>query len=201
MAEATRLIAPAAVPSGNARFWLVEGPEDEVVELVLTVARLGDADLRRWWRTQGLSHTGKLVLSRSFPRTWMTATLDLSLRSAGRHHDERLGRSSAVHLLSDRLPYRRWALSWLAERKLAAADAVLHRLEKLEISTAEAAIAARTGPQPSPTGERLGAGLRLGALTTADLHDAQSSWSAGRRLAAAYCGQDAELAIPYFDQT
>lgn len=169
-----------------------------MAELVLTIARLGDADLRRWWRTQGLSRTGELVLSRSFPRTWMTAALDLSLRSAARHHDDRLGRSSAIHLLSDRLPYRRWALSWLAERKLTTADAALQRLEELDVASAEATITVRAGLQP-PAGERLGAGLRLGALTIADL-DAHGSWSVGRRLAAAYCGQGVELAIPYFDQ-
>lgn len=92
-----------------------------VVRLVLGVARLGEADLRGWWNCHGLDRVGSYVLSRSLPRTWRSAALELDVLSARRRHEDALsGRASALHLFSDELPFRRWASAWLAEQKTAA---------------------------------------------------------------------------------
>src|SRR5680860_350034 len=89
----------------------------DIVRLVLGVARLGENDLRGWWRGHALDDTGQYVLSSMFRRTWRPAALQLDISVAARMHDELLGRSTALHLFSDLLPCRRWATGWLAEQK------------------------------------------------------------------------------------
>src|SRR3954470_16066145 len=89
----------------------------DIVRLVLGVARLGENDLRGWWQGHALDRTGQYVLSNMFRRTWRPAALQLDISAAARMHDELLGRSTALHLFSDLLPFRRWAAGWLAEQK------------------------------------------------------------------------------------
>src|SRR6185295_13212969 len=89
----------------------------DTVRLVLGVARLGENDLRGWWQGHALDRTGQYVLSTMFRRTWRPAALQLDVSAATRMHDELLGRSTALHLFSDLLPFRRWATGWLAEQK------------------------------------------------------------------------------------
>src|SRR3954468_14959375 len=89
----------------------------DTVRLALGVSRLGEKDLRGWWQGHALDRTGQYVLSSMFRRTWRPAALELDIAAATRHHSELLGRASAVHLFSDRLPFRRWASAWLAEQK------------------------------------------------------------------------------------
>src|SRR5690348_10006804 len=101
-----------------------------VIRLVLGVARLGEKDLRGWWQGHALDRTGQYVLSSMFRRTWRPAALELDVAAATRLHNELLGRSTALHLFSDGLPFRRWTTAWLAEQKTAAeSDALLVELE------------------------------------------------------------------------
>jgi hypothetical protein len=69
--------------------------------LVLGVARLGEKDLRGWWKGHAIDRTGQYVLSSMFRRTWKPAALELDVAAASRMHLELLGRSSALHLFSD----------------------------------------------------------------------------------------------------
>lgn len=160
----------------------------ELAVSVLQIARLGQRDLEAWWSCHGLDRTGELVLSRSFPRTWRTAAMELSLRSAARLHDDRL--VNKVHLFSDRLPFRRWASSWLAEH---APDAALQELTLDEARR-------RYGSAGGAEGEAIQVGLRLGHLTADELHDEPTAVAAGRLLVRAYLSQDRrDILLPYFD--
>ncbi|MCZ7537845.1 MAG: BrxE family protein [Acidimicrobiia bacterium] len=83
---------------------------DETLRLVLAVARLGEVDLKGWWRSHGVDRSGSFVLRRAFPRSWAAAGLELDLLSATRRHADALSRrSTALHLFSDELPFRHWA--------------------------------------------------------------------------------------------
>jgi len=162
----------------------------ELAISVLQIARLGQKDREAWWACHGLDRTGELVLSRSFPRTWRTAAMELSIRSAARLHDDRL--VNKVHLFSDRIPFRRWASSWLAEH---APDAALQ-----EFTLADAR--RQYGSSVEPEGEAIQVGLRLGHLTTDELHDEPTAVAAGRLLVRAYLSQDEQnILLPYFDCT
>jgi hypothetical protein len=86
----------------------------DVIRLVLGVARLGEKDLRGWWKGHAIDRTGQYVLSSVFRRTWKPATLELDMAAASRMHRELLGRSTALHLFSDLLPFRRWAAAAMA---------------------------------------------------------------------------------------
>jgi hypothetical protein len=93
---------------------------EETTRLVLGVARLGEQDLTGWWGSHGLDRAGSYVLARSFRRTWRSAALELDIEAAARRHDDATaGRTTALHLFSDELPFRRWATAWLAEQKTA----------------------------------------------------------------------------------
>ena len=50
----------------------------DIVRSVLGVARLGENDLRGWWRGHALDRTGGYVLSGMFRRTWRPAALSTS---------------------------------------------------------------------------------------------------------------------------
>ncbi len=157
---------------------------------MLHIARLGQKDREGWWACHGLDRTGELVLSRSFPRTWRTAAMELSLRSAARLHEDRL--VNKVHLFSDRLPFRRWASSWLAEH---APDADLQELTLEEARR-------RYGSGYAPAGEAIQVGLRMGHLMTDELKDEPTAVAAGRLMVRAYLGQDQrDILLPYFDCT
>src|ERR1700674_898936 len=80
---------------------------DRSVALVLGVARLGETNLRAWWNCHGLDQAGEWVLKGNFPRSWRWVALELDLISAARRHQEVLPRSTALHLFSDGLPFRR----------------------------------------------------------------------------------------------
>jgi hypothetical protein len=171
-----------------------------VVRLVLGVARLGENDLRGWWRGHALDRTGQYVLSSTFRRTWRAAALELDVAAAARMHDELLGRSTALHLFSELVPFRRWAGAWLAEQKTPSEPADL--ITTLETWTEDSAISALRdwcGPVDPPGGEALGNGLLLGRLTSTDLDDPGVSLQSARLLSAAYLDQTGPLRPPYFD--
>jgi hypothetical protein len=171
-----------------------------IVRLVLGVARLGENDLRGWWQGHALNRTGQYVLSSTFPRTWRPAALERDIAAAARIHDELLGRSTALHLFSDHVPFRRWAGAWLAEQKTPTDSAdLLTTLETWSEDTAISALRDWTSPVDPPRGEALGNGLLLGRLTRTDLDDPGVSLQTARLLSAAYLAQTGPLRPPYFD--
>jgi hypothetical protein len=169
------------------------------VWLTLGVARLGENDLRGWWQGYALDRTGGYVLSAMFRRTWRLAALELDVAAASKMHDELLDRPTALHLYSDRLPFRRWASSWLAEQKTATElDPLVRTLEGWTAETAAECLRAWSGSEV-PRGESLGEGLLLGRMSAEELADPATVLRAARALAAAYIDQTETLRPPYFD--
>jgi hypothetical protein len=172
----------------------------DIVRLVLGVARLGENDLRGWWQGHALDRTGQYVLSNMFRRTWRPAALQLDISAAARMHDELLGRSTALHLFSELLPFRRWATGWLAEQKTT--DIAPDLLTDLETLTADQAVKTLhdfCGSIEPPRGETLGNGLLLGRLSSADLDDPAMLLQTARLLGVSYLDQTGALRPPYFD--
>ncbi|MFN0154666.1 MAG: BrxE family protein [Gaiella sp.] len=175
-------------------------PITDVIRLVLGVARLGENDLRGWWKGHAMDATGQYVLSGLFPRTWRAAGLELDVMAATRMHDEVLGRSSALHLFSSFLPFGRWATGWLAEQKTAPqVDPLLSTLEGWSKDDAAEGLRHWCGGVEPQTGEVLGDGLFLGRLTASEIGDNGTLHLAARRLATAYLQQTGSLHPPYFD--
>jgi hypothetical protein len=169
------------------------------VWLTLGVARLGENDLRGWWKGHALDRTGGYVLSRMFRRTWRSAALELDLAAASRVHDELLDRPTALHLFSGRFPFLRWASSWLAEQKTATdPDPLVQTLEGWTTETAVDCLRAWSGSNVA-LGESLGEGLLLGRMSAVELTDPATVLRAARVLAAGYIDQTRRLRPPYFD--
>lgn len=167
---------------------------------MLGIARLGENDLRGWWQGHALDRTGQYVLSNMFRRTWRPAALQLDLSAAARMHDELLGRSTALHLFSDFLPFRRWATGWLAEQKTA--EEVPDLVNALEGWTDDQAVKAlREWCRPAARlgGEDLGNGILLGRLSSEDLDNAEWLLEMAQSLCACYLEQTGTLRPPYFD--
>jgi hypothetical protein len=171
---------------------------DEVVRLVLGVARLGEASLRGWWQSHGLDQAGRYVLAGAFPRTWRCAALELAIASAKRRHEEMLPRATALHLFSDHLPFRRLTNAWLSEQKTAGDTERLDALAAWTTDVAEESLRDWTAAAAA-SGERVGSGLLLGRLTSEELQDPDLLLGVARQLAAGYADQSADFAAPYFD--
>jgi hypothetical protein len=172
----------------------------DVIRLVLGVARLGENDLRGWWNGHALDRTGQYVLSSMFQRTWRSAALQLDVSAAARMHDELLGRSTALHVFSDGLPFRRWATGWLGEQKTT--EGVADLLTTLETWSADEAMSTLrnwSGGIDAPKGESLGNGLLLGRISSADLEDHGVLLQTARLLCVSYFDQAGALRPPYFD--
>jgi hypothetical protein len=174
--------------------------EESVVKLLLAIARLGEADLFGWWRSRGLTQAGEYVLGSAFPRTWQWSALEGSVLSAARRHEEVLGRPTALHLFSGRLPAVRWAIGWLREQKVAGShDGFLSRIRAWTRETALRDMAGWAAIQP-PKGEVVAEGRRLGVVATQDLQAPDRCEELIRLLAAAYTDQPPEeFHYPYFD--
>jgi hypothetical protein len=172
---------------------------DDCVRLVLGVARLGEVDLYGWWSTHGLDRAGQYVLARAFRRTWRSAALQLDVESAARRHkDPTAGRRSALHLLSDELPFRRWTTSWLAEQKTAAEPSQLFdELAAWDPAIARERIADWAGSPPR--GEVVGDGLLLGALTPRETRDPDALYATARLLTSAYLAVEDQFRVPYLE--
>lgn len=171
--------------------------QDDVIDLVLGVARLGETSLRGWWQSHGLDQAGQYVLSGAFPRTWRWAALELAIASAKRRHEDALGRPSALHLFSDELPFRRLASAWLAEQKTGGDPSRVDELANWTTETAEESLREWAGA-PS-TSEVVGSGLLLGRLSADDIQDPETLISVAKRLAAGYVDQAEDFRAPYFD--
>jgi hypothetical protein len=171
-----------------------------VIRLVLGIARLGENDLWGWWNGHALDRTGQYVLSSMFRRTWRSGALQLDVSAATRMHDELLGRSTALHMFSDGLPFRRWATGWLGEQKTTEGDAdLLTTLETWSADQATSTLRSWSGGIDSPQGESLGNGLLLGRLSSADLEDHGVLLQTARLLCVSYLDQTGVLRPPYFD--
>lgn len=172
---------------------------DDAVKLVLAVARLGELDLTGWWGCHGLDRTGRYILSRSFRRTWRSAALELDVEAAARRHEVALGgRRTALHLFSDELPFRRWAGAWLAEQKTAEdPSTIFAEIADWDLTDARGSIEEWSGTPPKS--EVVGDGLRIGALTGAELDDAEELVPIGKLLAATYLTVEHVFRAPYFD--
>lgn len=172
----------------------------EVVRLVLGVSRIGENDLRGWWNGHALDRTGQYVLAGMFPRTWRPAALESDVAAARRMHEELLGRSTALHLFSDLLPFHRWTTGWLAEQKTASEpDPLLRTLEGWSPQESTDTLQAWCGLTSGKRGEQLGDGLLLGRLTNSEIVDVSTLKHTARLLTAAYVDQSGSLRPPYFD--
>lgn len=173
----------------------------DIVRLVLGVARLGENDLRGWWQGHALDRTGQYVLSSMFRRTWRPAALQLDVSAATRMHDELLGRSTALHLFSDLLPFRRWATGWLAEQKTSDdGHDLLAAFEAWgDIDQAVSTLRDWCDPIDPASGESLGNGLLLGRLSGTEVEDPVLLMQIARRLSASYLDQTGPIRPPYFD--
>ncbi|HVL81082.1 MAG TPA: BrxE family protein [Actinomycetota bacterium] len=174
-----------------------ENIEIEWAVLVLAVARLGEVGFQGWSGSHGLGQAGRYVLERALPRTWKAAGLELDLIAAARRHDEALPRPTALHLFSDRLPFRATASAWISERKTAPSK-LLDQIASWDLDSLAAEVMNRAG---SPLGgEMLGGARRLGQLSPADLEDREKLTSASTQMAASYLAGNG-FAPAYFDLT
>jgi len=139
-------------------------------------------------------------LSSMFRRTWRPAALQLDVSAAALMHDELLGRSTALHLFSDLLPFRRWADGWLAEQKTSEdGHDLLATFEGWDIDHAVSTLRDWCEPAATATGESVGSGHLLGRLTSGELDDPALLPEVARRLAGAYLDQTEAVRPPYFD--
>jgi hypothetical protein len=168
-------------------------------QLVVAVARLGEADLAGWWRSHGLDTVGEYLLPDLFPRTAVIAGAELAVLSAAKRHADALpDRDDVLHLFGEPLPAFAQAMAWLAELKTGGEQVFLDDLRQwTSCDMAREALANLTG-EPAP-GEQIGATLRLGRVSAEALADPTQAAATARSLAAAYVGQGDEVAIPYYD--
>ena len=69
---------------------------------------------------------GGFILGNTFPRTAPGRRGRTCASLGNARHRQVLERSSAVHLLSDHLAFRRWTAAWLAEQKTGPTDRFCH---------------------------------------------------------------------------
>ena len=163
------------------------------ITVLLALIRLGDADRLGWWRSHSVDETAEYVLGHAFPTTWMASGLELAMESARIRHDAALRRPTAVHLLSDYLPFHQRLTSWLIERKLERDTEPLAWLPSASVDE----LRSRLG---SPTeGERRGDGRYLGDVTKDELQDAEHVARLLSHLAGGYLPMDGDFLAPYLD--
>ncbi len=135
-----------------------------------------------------------------FRRTWKPAALELDVAAASRMHQELLGRSTALHLFSDLLPFRRWATGWLAEQKTAREpDSILDTLQHWTRDDSTEILRSWCGAVDPPPAEPLGEGLLLGRLAATEVDDPAMLYQTARLLTVTYLDQNNSLRPPYFD--
>lgn len=163
------------------------------VRVMLGVARLGEADLRGWWSSQGMNAEVRFALA-GFRRTSTVVGAELALLSATRRHRQILPRENAVHLFSPHLPFARWARAHLAELKTRGAnDPTLPGLAGwTDTNAADTGLAASIDSIAA-------APFEGSSVTTADLLDPTISVALIKRLATGYIGQVGDLSMPHVD--
>jgi len=162
---------------------------EHAVRLVLGVARLGEADLARWWSSQGLNPAVAFALA-GFRRTGRVVGAELMLLSAVRRHRQVLPRDNAVHLFSAHLPYLHWAQAHLAEMKTSGHPSLLEEFSEWSTAGAATAVIRRWR-------QDIGPARRSGdTVTSSKLSDpALLAWLVDGYLDT----RDGELSVPYVD--
>ena len=159
----------------------------------MAVVRLGDADRLGWWRSHSADDVAEFVLGEAFPNTWLATGLELAMESARVRHDTVLERRTAVHLLSDHLPYHQLLRSWLIEKKLERDMVPLGWTRSAELVQLRNRL-------PSPQrGERRAQGLYLGTVSATELADPGRQDELLAQLAGGYAELDEEFVAPYVD--
>lgn len=168
---------------------------DDVVSLAVSVARLGEADMRNWWGSRCFGAAGRVVLKQRLPRTWRMAAVELDLASARNRHNDAIDRPNAVHLFSDRWPVRRWTTAWVAEQNTESEPSELFaQLETITLDEMEA----RLRTESKPKIDAVVGALRVGSIDRAHLDDQGAIAGAVATLAAAYIGLET-FAAPYLE--
>lgn len=168
---------------------------DAAVALAISVARLGEADMRNWWGSRCFGAAGRVVLKQRLPRTWRMAAVELDLASAVNRHNDAIDRPNAVHLFSDRWPVRRWATAWVAEQKTE--DQPSDLFELLETATLDE-IEDRLRNGTTPKVEVLGDAIRVGSIERSSMFESSVVIDAAYKLAAAYVGLEV-FAAPFLE--
>jgi hypothetical protein len=75
---------------------------DQLVELRVAVAFLGEKEQYAWWGTRFLGSTGKRFMEFNYPRSAFAAGVTAACEAAKRLHDRRIGKGRVSHLF--RLP-------------------------------------------------------------------------------------------------
>lgn len=164
-----------------------------MLETLLAVVRLGDADRFGWWRSHSVDEVAEYILGESFPSTWMATGLELAMESARIRHDAALSRKTAVHLFSDSLPFHQFLRSWLIERKLEGDFDPLRWTRKATVQDLRQCLGL------SSQGEQRAGGLYLGEVTSAELEDEAKQEQLLATLAGAYIELEREFLAPYVD--
>ena len=71
---------------------------DEIIELRILVAALGEKPNAGWWESSFLGETGVRYLAYAFPRAPELAAVQGAVEAARRVHDARIGASGVTHL-------------------------------------------------------------------------------------------------------
>ena len=133
------------------------------------------------------------MLGSAFPNTWMATGVELAMESARVRKGQLLGRTTAVHVFSDYLPFHRLLRNWLIERKLEGDPTPLEWLREASVEDL------RSKLPPPVSGERRGDGLYLGDLRRSLLDDESATSAVLEDLAGALAGMDQEFTAPYVD--
>jgi hypothetical protein len=177
----------------------LEQVEFEGCRLVLGVARLGDRDLRGWWKSSAMDvEVGQFVLANTFPRTGRIAGAELLLLSAARRHQQVLDRPNALHLFSEQLMFHRWTKAWLGEQKMGVAADVIGELESWSDTDVASNALRRWVARDAPSGESVFGAVNLGRIQAGELADRTFLLHVARMMAACYV-EMVDFVPPYFN--
>ena len=167
---------------------------DAIVEDVVNVARLGEANARGWWGTQSFGAAGRVILQQRLPHTWRMAAVELDIAAAANRHNDVIDRPNAVHLFSDNWPVRRWASAWVAEQKTAEpADPYFEWLESVAVDDLLAELPAASSITVD------GRATSVGSVARADFDSPEGLRAAVSSLAAVYAGLEGSFTVPYLE--
>lgn len=166
----------------------------KAVELLLTVARLGEADHFGWWGTRSFGAAGRVVLRQRVPRTWQMAAIELDVASAQQRCNDALDRRNAVHLFSDNWPIRRWASAWVAEQKTA--EPVSEFFDYLASATTSELVGQLPSERPVDVSASV---VRIGEVPATAFDDAAGVLPYVQALAGSFGSMTSGFAVPYLE--
>lgn len=71
---------------------------DDITQLRVLVATLGESASPPWWKTTFLSEAGLRLTGRIFPRSGLSAAVNAVSQVARREHEQRIGKGRRYHL-------------------------------------------------------------------------------------------------------